>query len=316
MLHGMTSVFMDPDAVDSLSATLFDVASDLDARASVIEGLLVEAGKSSPAPAEARASAELLVVVSDDMARRAQVLRDADSLGWLGVLRDFFLGDVVNFWRGDDGTMPWGRAVAGGVRTWRGAGYLSRYWQARLPGRTVRRPPAPTTANGGMAQFIARRLGPKAVQVLDSNLVAGLPDARNANLLARGQGGWRTLAPRAGVVRGVGVVGGLASTGMGIADLVSQGNPVDAFEEGGAEYAADWAETLFSASSTALFVAPTPVTAVATVVTGVAWVGLEAWNHREEVAEVWDGAVDAVGDFGAGAVDVAGDVVSSLNPFD
>lgn len=312
----MTSVFMDPDAVDSLSATLFDVASDRDARASVIEGLLAEAGKSSPAPVEARASAELLVVVSDDIARRAQAVRAADSLGWRRELRDFFLGDVGNFWRGDDGTMPWGRAVAGGVRTTRGAGYLFRYRQARLPGRTVRTPPAPTTANGGMAQFIARRLGSKAVQVLDGNLVAGLPNARNASLLARGQGGWRTATPRAGLARGAGVVGGLASTGMGVANLASQGNPVDAFEERGTEYAADWAETLFSASSTALFAAPTPVTAAATVVTGVAWVGLEAWNHREEVAEVWNGAVDAVGDLAAGAADVGGDVVSFLNPFD
>lgn len=52
------------------------------------------------------------------------------------------------------------------------------------------------------------------------------------------------------------------------------------------------------------------------VVTGVAWVGMETWNHREEIADVWNDGVDAVGDFAGGAPDVGKGVASALNPFD
>lgn len=216
---------------------------------------------------------------------------------------------------GCDGSMPWGKSAAGLMRTVRGPGYLWKYVEAARAGTAL--PPAPTTANGGLLQFIAGRMGPRALALLNSDFVAGLPSARNASLLARGQGGGlRTLAPRAGLARGLGIAGGVVSTGAGLANLIDQGNPVEAFKARGTEYAADVASTAFSASSTAFFVAPTPVTAGATIVTGVAWLGLEAWNHREEIAEVWNDATDAVGDFAEGAADVAEDVGGFLNPFD
>lgn len=327
MLVAMTSVFMDPDAVELLSARLSDIAVDLGVRAGTIDGLLAEAGKSSPVPDDVWASAELLLTVGDDMARRAQMLRQADAHGWPREILNFVLGDVGNFWSGgDDGTMPWGRTGAGILRIARGPGYLSNYWRSLQPGSNVLRPPAPTTVNGGLASAIARILGPRATGLLNSNLVAGLPSARNASLLARGQGGLATLAQRAGAVRGVGIAGGAVSTGLGIADLAQQGLPHNAFEARGTEYLADVASTAFSASSTAFFIAPNPATAAATIVTGVAWVGLEAWNHREEIAEVWNDGVDAVGDFAGGVADTAEDVaggmvdggkqvVSALNPF-
>lgn len=311
----MSSVFMAPDGVDQLSATVADVATELEARASAIDGLLAEAGKSSSAPADARATAELLLAVGEDMALRAEVLRTADAEGWPQEVIDFLLGDVGNFWGGGDGSMPWGRSAAGLLRTVRGPGYLWKYLRAAgTPGAPL--PPAPTTANGGLMRFIASRLGPRALALLDSNFVAGLPSARNASLLARGQGGLRTLAPRAGLARGLGVAGGVFSTGAGLVNLYQQGNPVEAFQERGTEYAADLASTAFSASSTAFFVTPNPVTAGATIATGVAWLGLEAWNHREEIAEVWNDATDAVGDFAEGAADVTKDVGGFLNPFD
>lgn len=313
----MTSVFMDPDAVELLSDRLSDIAVDLGVRAGAIDGLLAEAGKSSPVPDDVWASAELLLAVGDDMARRAQMLRQADVLGWPREILNFVLGDVGNFWTGgDDGTMPWGRTAAGLVRTARGPGYLYNYWQAVRPGSIVPFPPAPTTANGGLAHLIARRLGPGALRWLDSDRIAGLRSARNASLLARGQGGLGTLVARAGWARGLGVAGGLVSTGVGIAHLAQQGLPHNAFEARGTEYVADVASTAFSASSTAFFVAPNPVTAGATIVTGVAWVGLEAWNHREEIAEVWNDGVDAVGDSAGGALDAGKGVASALNPFD
>lgn len=205
MLVAMTSVFMDPDAVELLSARLSDIAVDLGVRAGAIDGLLAEAGKSSPVPDDVWASAELLLAVGDDMARRVQMLRQADVLGWPREILNFVLGDVGNFWTGgDNGTMPWGRTAAGLVRTARGPGYLYNYWQAVRPGSIVSFPPAPTTANGGLAHLIARRLGPGALRWLDSDRIAGLRSARNASLLARGQGGLGTLVARAGWARGLG----------------------------------------------------------------------------------------------------------------
>jgi hypothetical protein len=310
----MSSVFLAPDGVDQLSATIADVATELETRAGVIDGLLAEAGKSSSAPGDARATAELLLAVGDDMALRAELLRTADAESWPREVIDFLLGDVGNFWGGGDGSMPWGKSAAGLMRTVRGPGYLYQYVKAARAGRPL--PPAPTTANGGLLQFIGKRMGPRALALLNSDFVAGLPSARNASLLARGQGGLRTLAPRAGLARGLGVAGGVVSTGLGVANLIEQGNPVEAFKARGTEYAADVASTASSASSTAFFVAPTPFTAGATIVTGVAWLGLEAWNHREEIAEVWNDATDAVGDFAEGAADVAEDVGGFLNPFD
>ena len=240
----------------------------------------------------------------------AAMLATTSDRGCATQLREFLFGDLGNFWAGDDGIGP-GRAAAALLRTMRAPGFILAFLTGRLP-------PAPTSMNG----LLAIRLGkvwPAFEAFRNSNLVAGLRGARAESLLARGQS-LRSLPARAGLARSLGVVGGVYSTASGVADLVGQGDPRQAFQERGTEYAADVAETAFSASSTAFFVAPNPVTAGATLVTGAAWLGLEAWNHREDIARTtstaWRVTTDVAGDLWDGASDGAAAVAGALNPFD
>jgi hypothetical protein len=66
------------------------------------------------------------------------------------------------------------------------------------------------------------------------------------------------------------------------------GNPIDAFERDGAGYVADVARLGFSASTTAFFLAPNPVTGGFVIVTGVVWAGAEAVDHWDEITETWN----------------------------
>lgn len=142
-------------------------------------------------------------------------------------------------------------------------------------------------------------------------------------MLARGS----TLVQGVGVLRATGVVGGVVSTGVSLANVVAQGNPVDAFKENGAGYVADLAEVGFNASSTAFLLAPNPVTAGAVVVTGVVWAGAELVDHWDDVTQLASDGLDTVADAADAAVDVAqaaGDAAVTgakkvggwLNPFD
>lgn len=137
-----------------------------------------------------------------------------------------------------------------------------------------------------------------------------------------------SAATRAGgLLRGLGVVGGVASTGMSLANVISQGNPIDAFQENGAAYVADVAEVGFNASLTALMIAPNPITAGATVITGAVYLGAELWSHREEIGALVSDGLDMAGDAIDATTEFVGDVVdegldkvkevgSWLNPFD
>ncbi len=224
----------------------------------------------------------------------AAMLGVAEREGWANELRAFLFGDLGNYWAGGDGSMPWGSSAAALLRAARARSSLSQWLTAVRLGERL--PDAPTSANGAFARLLGRML-PALERLRASTLISGLQAARGQSLLARGQS-LRSLPARAGLVRGLGVVAGAYSTVDGIAGLVEQGNPIEAFQENPTEYAADVAGTAFSASSTAFLIGPEPGHRRATIVTGVAWVGLEAWNHREEIA------------------DVAGDVASFLNPFD
>lgn len=110
--------------------------------------------------------------------------------------------------------------------------------------------------------------------------------------------------------RRLGIAGGVYGTVTGTADLIRQGNPVEAFRERGTHYAEDVAGTAFSAASVALLVAPNPVTAGAFVVTGAAYVGLSVWNRREQIAQGARNAVSAVGR----GLDRAANAVASSAP--
>ncbi|WP_097274430.1 PE-PGRS family protein [Streptomyces sp. TLI_55] len=139
---------------------------------------------------------------------------------------------------------------------------------------------------------------------------AGQPVARagNASLLkvfsnassAAGEtGGLRAglgaAAKTAGFLRGAGIVGGVLSTGFSAANVISQGNPVDAFKRNGAGYVADVAEVGFNASLTAAMIAPNPITIGLAVGTGLIYGGAKVVEHWDDIKKGAGEAADWVG---------------------
>lgn len=92
----------------------------------------------------------------------------------------------------------------------------------------------------------------------------------------------------AGALRTVNIAGSAAMTGMDVANLVSRGNPIEAFKKDRAGYVADVMKTGFDASMTAALVSPSPVTWGAVGVTGVAW-------GTAEIVDNWDGIRKGLG---------------------
>ncbi|MFD5909601.1 PE-PGRS family protein [Streptomyces massasporeus] len=138
-------------------------------------------------------------------------------------------------------------------------------------------------------------------------------EATNA---ARGAGALRTglgaAAKTAGFLRGAGIVGGVLSTGFSAANVISQGNPVDAFKKKGAAYVADVAEVGFNASLTAAMVAPNPVTIGLAVGTGLIYGGAKVVQHWDDIK---DGAGKAAGWVGDKAKDLGKSIAKSkANP--
>ncbi|MEV4296184.1 hypothetical protein [Microbispora rosea] len=117
------------------------------------------------------------------------------------------------------------------------------------------------------------------------------------------------VARTSGAIRSLGIVGGVASTGYSVANVISQGDPREAFKRNGAGYIADVAEVGFNASLTAAMICPNPVTLGATVVTGAVYVGAK-------VVENWDDIEAGAKKAGKAIGDGARKVFSSLNPFD
>ncbi|MFG1822989.1 hypothetical protein ACGFIJ_10940 [Microbispora bryophytorum] len=117
------------------------------------------------------------------------------------------------------------------------------------------------------------------------------------------------VARTAGAVRSLGIVGGVASTGYSVANVISQGDPRDAFKRNGAGYVADVAEVGFNASLTAAMVCPNPVTIGATVITGSVYLGAKVVEHWDDIEAGANKVSRAIGDG-------AKKVFSSLNPFD
>ncbi len=117
---------------------------------------------------------------------------------------------------------------------------------------------------------------------------------------ARGAGALRTglgaAAKTAGFLRGAGVVGGVLSTGFSAANVISQGNPVDAFKRNGAGYVADIAEVGFNASLTAAMVAPNPITIGLAVGTGLIYGGAKVVEHWDDIKKGAGEAANWVGD--------------------
>jgi hypothetical protein len=146
-----------------------------------------------------------------------------------------------------------------------------------------------------------------------------MPTAAEANLLKVAQnGGLANAAKAAGVLRGAGVVGGVAATAYGIANLTTYNS--DMIKADPAKFASDLTGTAFSASMTALTVAPNPVTLGLAVGTGVAYGAALIWDNHEAIGKGIEEAGDWIGDkasdVGSGIASGAKKLGSALNPFD
>jgi hypothetical protein len=127
-----------------------------------------------------------------------------------------------------------------------------------------------------------------------------------------------TVARTAGALRVTGIVGSAGSTVYSAANVISQGNPVEAFKRNGAGYVADVAELGFNASLTAAMVAPNPVTIGATVVTGAVYLGAKAVEHWDDIkagakkaAEAFNRGVEKAGELVDAGLKKAGDAIDS-----
>lgn len=91
-------------------------------------------------------------------------------------------------------------------------------------------------------------------------------------------------------------------------------------KENPSKFATDLTGTAFSASMTALTVAPNPVTLGLAVGTGLAYGGALIWDNHEAIGKGLSEAGDWVGDRASdvkdGLTDGAKKLGSALNPFD
>ncbi|MFF7504189.1 hypothetical protein ACFZBM_32895 [Streptomyces lavendulae] len=182
----------------------------------------------------------------------------------------------------------------------------------------------PRTANarlaGGAPGGLLAKLPPNVTGVLTGSDEAAmwggqmkngrffLPTAAEANLVtvAR-QGGAMNALKAAGAMRGLGVVGGVAGTVYGVANLATY--DTDMIKKDPAKFATDVTGTAFSASMTALTIAPNPVTAGLAVGTGVAYGAALIWDNHEAIGK----GLEKAGHSLAGGAKKLG---SALNPFD
>jgi hypothetical protein len=118
--------------------------------------------------------------------------------------------------------------------------------------------------------------------------------------------------------RGAGVVGGVAATAYGVANLATY--DTDMIKADPSKFASDLSGTAFSASMTALTVAPNPVTAGLAIGTGVVYAGCLIWDNHEAIGDGIEKAGDWMGDkasdIGDGIAGEAKKLGSALNPFD
>ncbi|MFF3977841.1 PE-PGRS family protein [Streptomyces sp. NPDC001828] len=126
--------------------------------------------------------------------------------------------------------------------------------------------------------------------------------------------GLGAAAKTAGFLRGAGIVGGVASTGLSAANVISQGNPVKAFKRNGAGYVADVAEVGFNASMTAAMIAPNPVTIGLAVGTGIIYGGAKVVEHWDDIKDGAGKAAHWAGEKAKGLKDGAKNLAKKANP--
>ncbi|MEU3772126.1 hypothetical protein AB0F11_02715 [Streptomyces sp. NPDC032472] len=194
------------------------------------------------------------------------------------------------------------------------------YPHPNAPGTLLARHINERLALGGSPGGLLSKVPPRLVTALTGSDEAAMfgarmrngaffiPTASEANLVTVARnGGLANAAKAAGAMRGLGVVGGVATTAYGVANLMTY--DTDMIKEKPMKFATDLSGTAFSASMTAMTVAPNPVTIGLTVGTGLVYAGCTAWENREAIGKGLDKAGDWIGD-------KAGKLGSALNPFD
>lgn len=130
--------------------------------------------------------------------------------------------------------------------------------------------------------------------------------------------GLKTAGRAGGALRFAGVGLSAISTGVSFANVVAQGNPIEAYKKKGAGYVADVAEVGFNASMTAAMVAPNPVTIGLAVGTGLVYGGAKVVEHWDDIKDGAGKAANWVGDkaskVGSGIANGAKSVAKKLNP--
>ncbi|WP_329035129.1 hypothetical protein OIE71_20735 [Streptomyces sp. NBC_01725] len=233
-----------------------------------------------------------------------------------------------------NGTVTAGAFVAAGVGTVGSAmkllGYLKDSKEITSPG-TFFTSKLNTRLAGAPPGSLLGKLPPGLVGALSGSDEAAqygtylrngswiVPTAAESNLVRVAQtGGLANAASAAGWIRGAGVVGGVATTAYGVANLATY--DADMIKADPSKFATDLTGTAFNASLTALTVAPNPVTAGLAIGTGVAYAGALIWDNHEAIGKGLDTAGDWVGDkasdIGDGIADGAKKLGGALNPFD
>lgn len=265
---------LDPVAAPGLAAAYDRASAELERQAGRVAALLAEAGQRGAAPVVMRAVAGDLRDGADEVRERALAVVD-DAGRFFRELTAYLGGDVLGLWNGGrDESMPWGSWLAGTGREARMLRFLA------AGGRVTEENVLPLFNNGVVGRSVQR-----------------LPGM-----------GWLGRAGTSTVLRRAGMAGGLYTGVTATVDLIGQGDPVDAYRREGAGYVADVAGTAFGYSSALFLAAPTPATGALMVGTGVVWLGAEAWNHRDEIVDAWDGATDWAGDRLDGAARAVGGV--------
>lgn len=202
--------------------------------------------------------------------------RDGGAYALPDWIVPFFLGDVANFWTGGEEGFPVGSLTAAQIRSYRTYKWI----------RAVQLSADPAEAAGLFPTFNTGLVG--------RGLSSGL--SRIPWATATRAGGWLPTPAATTVFSKVSVVGGVVGTGLGTYELVQQGNPVDAYQREGAGYVADVASTAFSATSTAFFIAPNPVTGALVIASGIVWAGAEVVDHWDDITDWVDDSWEAAGD--------------------
>ena len=206
----------------------------------------------------------------------------------------------------------------------------SRFIPARIKALAASigsRTPAPIldalSGKDSLAALSGRHWAWEANLLKVSKNVSALSRATGASGLSAFASGAGSALRTAGWWRAAGVGGSAVSTVIGAADLVQEGNPVEAFKRDKAGYVAKASGVAFNASMTAAMIAPNPVTIGAAVVTGAVYGVATIVDNWEKVKE-FPGKVADAGAWagkkiseGAGKLaDSAKALGSALNPFD